>query len=111
MDIKKIKFETIESKWFYTKPEYSGDPFSEFREFKEALQKTENAVKAYVSEKLGEKGFIFPYPSRMTIIKDGRREYYHITQALYNPECTARILISKSDYSEDVTVIFQIAKA
>ena len=103
------KYKTIEVKEFPLCPNYSGDPFSEYKEYCQAIEQREKDVYNYYAEKLGAKRFICDYPKRTTVIINGKRAYFHISTAHYSADTKYRVLISNNDINDDITVIFQTA--
>ena len=78
------KYTTIEVKEFPLNPDYSGDALNEYHEFCAARRKRDQNVYEYCVNKLGKNKVIRDYPTRMTVVIDGVRTYYHIESAHYS---------------------------
>lgn len=104
------KYTTIEVKEFPLNPDYSGDTFSEYQEFCAARRKRDQNVYEYCVNKLGKNKVIRDYPTRMTVVIDGVRTYYHIESAHYSADTKQRVLISANELYDEITAIYQIAK-
>lgn len=112
MEIRLPKYETVELKEFPLKPDFSGNPFFELKEYEHAVTQREKDISAYLDETVGKKRYRLDYPDRTNfrLHNTGERIFLRISRGYYSPDNSQRILISEQWDETLIYAVFQKAK-